>query len=61
MRGKMKLSEVIATWEILYVKETGELGYCDLLSALEHVGIRIENDCLNDASSLRKADQLGDF
>ncbi len=57
----MKLSEVIATWEILYVKETGELGYCDLLSALEHVGIRIENDCLNDASSLRKADQLGDF
>jgi len=39
----MKLTEVIAVWDILHVKQTGELGYCDLEEAIEKV-VGIEND-----------------
>ncbi len=45
MRSKIKLSEIIAAWDILHVKHTGEIGYCDLQNALEEVGVEIENDC----------------
>ena len=33
----MKLTEVIAIWENLHRKDTGELGYCDLEKAIEQV------------------------
>lgn len=39
----MKLSSVIAIWEILHSKDTGELGYCDLEKAIEQ-SVGIEND-----------------
>lgn len=39
----MKLTEVIAIWDILHIKDTGELGYCDLEKAVEQV-CSIEND-----------------
>ena len=43
----MKLTEVIAVWDVLHVKETGELGYCDLERAIEEV-VGIENDVPGD-------------
>lgn len=39
----MKLTEVIAIWDKLHIKDTGELGYCDLEIAIEKV-VGIEND-----------------
>lgn len=39
----MKLSKVIEIWEQLHVKNTGEVGYCDLDEAIEKV-VGIEND-----------------
>ncbi len=38
------LTEVIKVWEILHVKDVGEIGFCDLVSAMEEVGIKIIND-----------------
>ena len=39
----MRLSEVIAIWDILHEKDTGDIGYCDLEKAIEQV-CGIEND-----------------
>ena len=39
----MKLSKVIQIWEELHKKDTGEVGYCDLETAIEGVD-GIEND-----------------
>ena len=39
----MELTNVIKIWDELHVKDTGELGYCDLEAAIEQV-IGIEND-----------------
>jgi len=39
----MKLTEVIAIWEKLHIKDTGEIGYCDLHDAIEEV-VGVEND-----------------
>ena len=47
MRGKVKLSEIIAVCEILHAKNIGDVGFCDLQNALENVGVEIENDCLS--------------
>lgn len=47
----MKLSEAIAIWEIVHVKDTGELGYCDMEKAIEEV-VGIENDIPSLASCL---------
>ena len=33
----MTLKELIAVWEELNVKDTGELGFCDLANAVEKV------------------------
>lgn len=33
----MKLTEVIAVWELLHVKDVGEVGYCDLEAAIEKI------------------------
>ncbi len=50
--AKMKLTEVIAIWDILHVKDVGDLGYCDLQAAIEEVA-GIENDVPGAQSSLR--------
>ncbi len=39
----MKLTDVIKVWEIIHVKDVGELGYCDLEKAIEKV-VGVEND-----------------
>ncbi|KKK79459.1 hypothetical protein LCGC14_2833260 [marine sediment metagenome] len=39
----IKLSEVIEIWDELHVKDTGELGFCDLEKALDEK-IGVEND-----------------
>ncbi len=39
----MKLTDVIAVWDLLHVKDTGELGYCDLEHAIEEV-VGVEDD-----------------
>jgi len=33
----MTLQEIIAVWDELHVKDTGELGFCDLADAVEKV------------------------
>ena len=40
----IKLTEIIAVWDILHIKDTGEIGYCDLQNALERVGVTVIND-----------------
>ena len=42
----MKLTEVIKVWEELHIKDTGELGYCDLDRAIEKV-VGVEDDVLS--------------
>ena len=39
----MKLSDIITVWDILHLKDTGEVGFCDLQDALETV-VGVEND-----------------
>ena len=39
----MKLTQLIDAWEILRVKDTGEIRFCDLDNALTAVGVRIFN------------------
>lgn len=39
----MKLSDIIKIWDILHVKDIGDLGYCDLEKAIDEVA-GIEND-----------------
>jgi len=41
--NKMKLTDVIAVWDVLHVKDTGEIAYCDFESAIEKI-VGIEND-----------------
>ena len=44
----MKLSQVIAIWDLLYVKD---IGYCDLEKAIDKV-VGVENDvCANQPTS----------
>ena len=33
----MKLTDVIAVWDILHVKDTGDIGFCDLDAAIDKV------------------------
>ena len=46
----MKLSQLMNAWEELHVKDTGELGFCDLDKALTNAGVEIENDMPNALS-----------
>lgn len=39
----MKLSDIIAIWEILHVKDTGNIGFCDLADAIKQT-VGEEND-----------------
>ena len=40
----MKLSKLVAVWEILHQRDTGDMGFCDMVDALEKCGVVIEND-----------------
>jgi len=39
----MKLSQLIAIWDILHVVDTGDIGFCDLCDAIE-TQVPIHND-----------------
>lgn len=39
----MKLSKLVEIWEILHKQDTGELGFCDLVDAVEEVDT-VQND-----------------
>ena len=39
----MRLSGVIAVWDIIHVMDTGELGFCDLEKAIDTV-VGVQND-----------------
>ena len=39
----MKLSDVIKVWDILHIKDTGDIGFCDLEKVLDEV-VGVEND-----------------
>jgi len=45
MANRIKLSEVIKIWDLIHVKDIGELNYCDLYNAVEKVVGEVENDC----------------
>lgn len=42
--SKVRLTELIKVWDILHVKDTGEIGFCDLDNALQKAGVIIHND-----------------
>ena len=45
----VKLSVVIAIWELLHIKDTGDIGFCDLAEAIEKVeGVEIDKPCLSE-------------
>ena len=37
METMMKLTDVMKVWDIIHVKDVGELGFCDLEDAIEEV------------------------
>ena len=39
----MKLTKIIQIWEELHTKDVGEIGFCDLVNAIEKI-VDIEND-----------------
>jgi hypothetical protein len=39
----VKLTEVMAVWEHLHVRDTGDIGFCDLDRAIDAV-VGVEND-----------------
>lgn len=41
----MRLSELVKMWDILHQRDTGALGFCDLVDAAEMV-VEVENDLL---------------
>lgn len=42
--SQIKLSELIGVWDLLHIKDTGELGFCDLDNALTQIGVKVVND-----------------
>ena len=42
--GCVKLSELIAAWDTLHKKDTGDIGFCDLDAALSAAGVVVVND-----------------
>ena len=44
MQSTIKLTELIKVWDILHIRDVGDMGFCDLDSALESAGITIIND-----------------
>ena len=49
----MKLSDIISVWEILHVKDVGEIRFCDLSDAIEEA-VGLENDCFHTYSEIPK-------
>jgi hypothetical protein len=42
--GRVRIGEVIAVWDRLHEKDTGEIGFCDLEKALVAAGVRVDSD-----------------
>lgn len=42
----MKLTEIIKIWDLIHIRDTGNLGFCDFEKAIEAV-CGIENDLAN--------------
>jgi hypothetical protein len=42
--GHVRIGEVIAVWDLLHEKDTGEIGFCDLEKALVAAGIKVDSD-----------------
>ncbi len=40
----MKLTNVIMIWDLLHIKNTGDLGFCDLEKAIDQV-VGVKNNC----------------
>ena len=51
----MKLTDAIKIWDILHVRNTGDLGYCDLEKAIEET-VGIENDIPQDPPGIEATD-----
>jgi len=48
----MKLTDVVMVWEILHVKNTGEISFIDLSRAIDKV-VGIKNNITGNASPLK--------
>lgn len=46
--GCVMLSELIAAWDILHLKNTGDIGFCDFELALQQGGVDVCNDCAQE-------------
>ncbi len=40
----MKLTNVIMIWDLLHIKDTGDLGFCDLEKAIDQI-VGVKNNC----------------
>lgn len=50
----MKLTDVIAVWNLLHIKDSGDIGFCDLEKAIDKV-VGIENDVPSHCPCLSKS------
>lgn len=48
----VKLTKVMEIWDELHIKDTGEIGFCDLEQAIEKV-VGVENDARGTRRDLR--------
>lgn len=55
----MRLSDVIKVWDVLHVKDTGDIGFCDLEKALDKT-VGVEND-IDPAPPLESGSYIGEF
>ena len=51
-KERVTLSSMIEVWNRVHVKDTGELGFGDLIEAIEQAGITVENDCATEQPSV---------
>jgi len=56
----IKLTELIAAWDILHVNDTGDIGFCDLDKALEESGVTVINDVCETHPELEELTQLSE-
>lgn len=61
-KGCVMVSELIAAWDELHKKDTGDVGYCDLEAALSAAGVMVCNDVPQEQPPLtaRSPSEAGD-
>ena len=57
--GSMLMSQLVAAWDLLHVKNTGDIGFFDLAAALELAGVELENDLPGNQSKAPVPDGEG--